>query len=78
MKSYATRQHPDQSEIKIITVILPNGEVQEFQRHSTQDRVYVGTQYWTGEQFDAALSKMRSAGATVVESVGYIFEEARK
>ncbi len=74
MKSYATRQHPDQSEIKIITVTLPNGKVQEFHRHSTQDRVYVGTQYWTGEQFETALAKMRAAGATVVESIGYVFE----
>lgn len=74
MQSYATRQHPGQSEIKITTVTLVNGKVQEFQHHSTQDRVYVGTQYWSGAQFAAALEKMRATGATVVESVGYVFE----
>jgi len=74
MQSTTTRQHPAQSEIKITTVTLPNGKVQEFQHHSTQDRVYVGTQYWTGEQFAKALEKMRAAGATAIESVGYVFE----
>jgi len=74
MQSTTTRQHPMQSEIKITTVTLPNGKVQEFQHHSKLDRVYVGAQFWTGEQFAAALEKMRAAGATVVESTGYVFE----
>jgi hypothetical protein len=74
VKATATRQHPDQTEVKVVTVSLPNGKVQEFQRHSTLDRVYAGTQYWTGEQFEAALEKMRAAGAAIVESTGYVFE----
>jgi len=73
MKATETRQHKDQTEITVVTVTLPGGKVQAFNR-MPNGRVYVGTNYWTAEQFAVGLEKMRAAGATVVESIGYVFE----
>lgn len=68
-----TTQQPGQVKVAVLTVTLPNGKTQEFTKFAN-GRVYVGTNYWTAEQFGAGLEKMRAAGATVVESTGYAWE----
>lgn len=72
MKATTTRQHKDQEQVTIITVTLPTGQTQEFVRFDESDgRVEVETGTYTAEQFSVGLDKMRSAGAQVVETVGY-------
>lgn len=76
MKASETRTHPDQTEITILTVTLPNGATQVFQVWERRGRVYADgtTNFWTIDEFMPGLQKMRAAGATVVESVGYDYE----
>ncbi len=53
-------------DVKRVTVTLPNGAVQVFEINA-QGRVYPlgSTLYWTVDQFNVALAKMRAAGAEV-------------
>lgn len=48
------------------TVTLPSGATQAFREHKS-GKVFIGstTQYYPKDQFDAALEKMRAAGAKV-------------
>lgn len=56
-------------DVKKVTVTLPNGKSQIF-KISSDNRAYpIGsTLYWTIEQFNAAIAKMRDAGAKIEEA----------
>lgn len=66
-----TKQIPEQEQITVITVTLPDGKTQRFDDFG--DRVYAAgtTSFWPSDQFSAGLAKMEAAGATVVKSTAY-------
>lgn len=80
MKATTERIHKDQEEVTVITVTLASGQKQEFIRFDSGDeagRVYAGLNFWPAEQFAAGVAKMIAAGATVTESAGFAWGEAK-
>jgi hypothetical protein len=63
---HATNNNPNKDS-KEITVTLPNASIQIFCINHDGSRAYPkgSSKYWTIEQFNAALDKMRAAGAVV-------------